>query len=491
MHIARFAATTLLACGLGISMANSQTWQQTSNRPGEPVSTTLLLRDGRVLANVGDTGDWWILTPDATGSYINGTWKQAASMPDGYQPYEFSSAVLVDGRVLVEGGEVNQGQEDRTNLGAIYDPVADKWTPVNPPNGWTHVGDAPSVVLANGTYMQANCCTNQVALFNAKDLTWTETGHTQAKNDNEAGWTLLPDGRVLMADDQPACGSNMSSELYDPNTGTWSCGPQLPLPLWGADQELGAAILLYNGNALQLPGEILLQSPLQPSTALFGTATDTWNLGPPTLGLYQDDGPAALMPNGHVLTVMQVSRASHTCQFMDYDPVANSFSYAPNPPECPYQGNPISSRLLLLPTGQVLFTNFEKRVEIYTPASGTINAAAPVISMAAFVIYVGSANNVLFGKQFDGLSQACMYGDDAQQATNYPLLQLVDANSGNVWYARTHDDSSSSIAPNLLEYTKFDLSSKMPAGNYNMTVITNGIASNTVRISVQNHTHPE
>ncbi len=487
IHMLRFVASVLLASGLGTSMASGQTWQQTENRPDITVSTALLLRDGRVLANEGGTGNWTILTPDATGSYVNGTWKRAARLPDGYQPYYFSSAVLPDGRVVVEGGEINQGQQDWTNLGAIYDPQADAWTPVSPPAGWNTIGDAASVILANGAYMQANCCTKQTALFDAQHLTWTASGNTKAINNNEEGWVLLPDGRVLMVDDQPACGSDMSSELYDPNTGTWSCGPQLPLQLWAGDKELGTSILMYNGNVLQLPGQILLQSPLQPSTALFGTAPDTWTLGPSTLGLYQDDGPSVVLPNGHVLSVLQVSRASHTCQFMDYDPVANTFSYAPNPPECPYQDNPVSSRLLLLPTGQVLLTDFEKRVEVYTPASGTLNTAAPVISEAALVLYTGSANNVLFGKQLNGLSQACMYGDDAQQATNYPLLQLVDVNSGNVWYARTHDGSSSSITPNLLEYTKFDLNAKTPPGTYNMTVITNGIPSNTVRVSVRSH----
>jgi hypothetical protein len=487
MPTLRFIAIILLAYSFAPATASSQTWQQTVNRPAEPVSTTLLLRDGRVLANVGEAGHWWILTPDTTGSYVNGTWKQAASLPDGYQPYEFSSAVLPDGRVIVEGGEDNNGQQVWTTQGAIYDPVADTWTPVNPPDGWRTIGDGASVVLANGTYMQANCCTRQTALLDAKTLTWTPSGNTKGVNNNEEGWVLLPDGRVLMVDNNLACGSNMSSELYDPNAGTWSCGPQLPLQLWGSDYELGSSILMYNGKVLQLPGQILIQSPLQPSTALFWTSPDSWALGPPTLGLYEDDGPAALMPNGHVLAVMEVSRASHTCQFVDYNPTTNTFSYAPNPPECPYQDNPISSRLLLLPTGQVLFTDFERKVEVYTPASGTVGPAAPTISASALVLYAGSASNVLFGKQLNGLSQGSMYGDDAQQATNYPLIQLVNSSSGNVYWATTHDGSSDSIGSSLLSYTKFDLNPNMPPGTYNMTVITNGIPSNMVQISVISH----
>jgi len=43
-------------------------------------------------------GVWYTLTPDNTGSYINGTWTQVASLPSGYSPLFFSSAVLPDGK---------------------------------------------------------------------------------------------------------------------------------------------------------------------------------------------------------------------------------------------------------------------------------------------------------------------------------------------------------------------------------------------------------
>src|SRR5437762_9616538 len=61
--------------------------------------------DGRVLAQGLYNSDWWVLTPDAKGQYINGTWKQVASPPSDYSPYAMASQVLADGRVLIEGGE--------------------------------------------------------------------------------------------------------------------------------------------------------------------------------------------------------------------------------------------------------------------------------------------------------------------------------------------------------------------------------------------------
>jgi hypothetical protein len=112
--------------------------------------------------------------------YINGTWTQKASLPAGYSPLYFASAVLPDGRVIINGGEYNYGAEVWTNQGAIFNPVLDTWTSVTPPPGWATIGDAPSTVLANGTYMLGNCCTAGQALFNAATKAWILIGAGKA-----------------------------------------------------------------------------------------------------------------------------------------------------------------------------------------------------------------------------------------------------------------------------------------------------------------------
>ena len=71
----------------------------------------LQLRDGRILVHEEQSGNprnWWVLTPDATGSYVNGTWSSGGQLPAGYAPFYFGSQVLLDGHTLViEGGEYN------------------------------------------------------------------------------------------------------------------------------------------------------------------------------------------------------------------------------------------------------------------------------------------------------------------------------------------------------------------------------------------------
>ena len=129
-------------------------WQLGPFAPGNaPLSNPLLLTDGTVIAHVSCTGTWWRLTPDITGNYATGSWSQIASLPSGYTPRFFSSAVLPDGRVIIEGGEYNTNcKGEWTTLGAIYDPLTDVWTLVTPPSGWTTIGDSQAIVLANGVY---------------------------------------------------------------------------------------------------------------------------------------------------------------------------------------------------------------------------------------------------------------------------------------------------------------------------------------------------
>src|ERR1700691_4762605 len=171
-------------------LAPAQTITQRTHQPPNGAQLTFLLTDGTVLAQAYNNSDFWVLSPDNTGSYVNGTWTQIASLPDGYAPLYHSSAVLPDGRVIIMGGEYDVVYgvfftPIWSAQGAIYDPIENVWTSVAPPPSFSFIqnlppptplmqtiGDAQGVVLPNGVYMQADCCTNQQALLNAKTLTW-------------------------------------------------------------------------------------------------------------------------------------------------------------------------------------------------------------------------------------------------------------------------------------------------------------------------------
>src|SRR5437868_3438667 len=158
----RIASCAVVALGAAMatgSAASAQTWTQLRHNAPAVVGYTALLTDGTVIAHeetfAMDNSDtnWFKLTPDANGSYVNGTWSQIAALPASFAPIDFTSAVLPDGRFVIIGGEWLHGIEQWTNQSAIYDPVANRWTMFQPPPGWNLIGDAPAVVLPSGKLM--------------------------------------------------------------------------------------------------------------------------------------------------------------------------------------------------------------------------------------------------------------------------------------------------------------------------------------------------
>src|SRR6476646_9757848 len=202
-----------------------------TNQPTFITGSANLLTDGTVRVHQYNSNIWWKLTPDINGSYVNGTWAQMAAMQAGYAPLYFANAVLPDGRLLVEGGEYNNLQAVWTNQGAIYDPVANVWTQVNPPAGWNNIGDSPGIVQPDGVFMmgQGGISSTKQVLFNPSTLTWTAISNT-GKSDtySEEGFALLPNSKILLVD----CANIPNSEIYDPATQKWtsagSTGQALP-----------------------------------------------------------------------------------------------------------------------------------------------------------------------------------------------------------------------------------------------------------------------
>src|SRR5256885_16814582 len=63
----------LLAMSLSLSAHAGGTWAPLAHPPPAGLNNALLLSDGTVMA--GDGGqNWYRLTPDIHGSYVNGTW---------------------------------------------------------------------------------------------------------------------------------------------------------------------------------------------------------------------------------------------------------------------------------------------------------------------------------------------------------------------------------------------------------------------------------
>jgi hypothetical protein len=137
---------------------------------------------------------------------------------------------------------------------------------------------------------------------------------------------------------------------------------------------------------------------------------------------------------------------------------------------------------LVLPTGQILFTDFFF-VSVYNP-SGSYNPAwAPTIQSAPSKVRPGGSY-VISGHGFNGMSQGAAYGDDQQAATNYPLVRITNNRTGHVFYSRTHDHSSMGVASGDLVSTHFDVPVTQERGPSQLVVVANGIPSASLAITV-------
>jgi hypothetical protein len=464
------------------------TWTSLTTQPPFHPGAMFLLTDGTVMVqdqgpkNAG-SGAWWRLTPDISGSYVNGTWSQLASLAAGYAPVYYASAVLPDGRLIIMGGEYNLGQEVWTNLGAIYDPLANSWTPVNHPMGtqWSRIGDGPSTVLANKTFMlgaSGFSGTTAQALLNATSLTWRATGAGKADGNGEEGWSLLPDGKVLTVDTTDMSPS-YNTELYNPATGTWSSAGVTPVPIVDfSSGEVGPQVLRPDGTVFAV-GAIGY-------TAVFHSATSAWSAGPrlPVIGGKQygsTDGAAAVLPDGKVLINSSPGVYKTPTHFFLFDGATlTQVADAPNAnAQSSYDGF-----MLVLPTGQVLFNDRIGQMAMFSDGGSPNASWAPIVTSIPTTLTRGTSYSVS-GKQLNGLTQASAYGDDYQDATNYPLVRIVINATGHVFYARTSHMSLMSVKPKALSKADFAIPSAMEAGAGVLEIIANGIASTPLAVTVQ------
>ena len=510
-------------------MGQWTTFQPPSSVGSFNADTMLLLTDGSVLVHEAYGANWLRLTPDKHGNYNSGEWSVPLRMSLARQ--FFASGVLRDGRVFVLGGEYSgpKAEENDSPLGEIFDPQTNKWGPLSKPKQFEYIkGDVSGCILADGRVLFGDLQTGPpyTALWDPVTEVWTEAGtafgtkpDTKRSNCNEETWTLLPDGSVLTV----AVLNEPKAERYVPSLDEWVPSQETPksliIPTITDPKgnlvnvfEIGPALVLPDGNLLAIgaSGQNAIYEP-PPKGSDPATSEGTWV---PTQAFPADttngkswptltacDAPAVLQTNGKVLCVAgtlheiinvnakgeeERSYFSKESQFFEFDPTGKTlqpFSPAPGPSNTPETWE---CRFLLLPNGQILLTTQAQQINLYEPTAaensprpaGARRLTNPPTTLVAGHIYT------IEGEQLNGLSQANSYGDDAQMATNFPIVQLSNS-KGEVVYLRTFNFSTLAVATEKETVTaEVEVPNSIEPGPWSMVVIANGIASAAVNVEV-------
>jgi hypothetical protein len=447
------------------------TWTQLTNQPPVGANTVELLTDGTVLIGEGHT-TWYKLTPDAFGSYANGTWQQVASSHVSRQ--WMPSTMLRDGRYLIAGGEWISGTDQATV--DIYDPVANTWTAG--PDMPSAIGDTAATILSDGRFMCSSFNSPNTYFYDPTTNLWSFAGLIGMDGSgDEKGWTLLQDGTVL---DVFYAGSR-----YDPTSNTWNATGPVPVSLVaGTTFEIGPMSLLYSGKVLQFGGAL---APDVGHTVIYDPASNSWTAGADAPdGLQFGDSGAAVLVNGNVLcstsSIVHIGPSSALWEYNPNVPVGpdtftkiadgtDAFPNSPSPLEWTFP--------LQLPNGQVLIAQQTGPFHVYTPAGGPQDSWRPTITSVS----AGVGEFTLTGTQLNGLTTGASFGDDANMASNYPIVALSD-DAGHLTYARSYNFDRMAPSPGVTSSCRFTVPDALADGSYTLSVSANGVQSaNTVPIS--------
>jgi hypothetical protein len=433
-----------------------------SGAPAQP-GTAQLLTDGRILASGAEASTrWTTFTPDAFGSYENGTWAPAASSPVGrlFHP----SFVLRDGRYWSGGGEYISGATTRA-ANEVYDPAADAWSSL--PDMPQDMADTPAAILGDGRVLVLShrWGSGNTYILSFDPLpAWSLTAPwSYAIGDQESSSVTLQDGSVLV-------GSRLF-QLYLPAKGSWI---DTATPPGGAgvlqppnDDEMGPFLVLPDGRALVLGAneKNALFTPGGPDGAGSWTpAADTPS------GYTHSDAPAAVEPDGKVLTVATQGDGDGDARagvFYEYDPAADAWTFI----RTPFAFDDIERVILLaLPTGQIWASGSGSPTAwLYTPAGAPQPAWRPSIG-AVTITTPGSF--ALTGTNLNGTTPGGDFGDDAKMATNFPVVTFVDA-AGHVYFGRSSDFDD--MTPTRCTSARVVPPPAIPDGTYAVHVVASGV----------------
>ncbi len=413
------------ACPIAASAAS---WTKLANiMPNNAGSTMLLLTDGTVMVQ-GGGARWFRLTPDITGSYVNGAW--SATAPMSTPRLDFASQVLPNGQLWVAGGEyAGPGLPDYwIGSGEIYDPVSDSWSPIAPfPNqsdcfalnafGGTLTRNSPVVtgILSTAGFQAGWMVTGNGIPANTTILSVDSSSQIHLSQNATAGG-----GQSLSFSVQLTGNTTKTSAIITgiPSTaglqvGFDVSGPGIPsgatiksidsatqIHITSRSSAAGTGVTLTfgveisppsclgDGPSILLPGgQILVGDIIDLTSYLYNIATNTW--GSPATRVYDNAGEAGFvaLSDGRVLVYDVGQTILQNAGYAEiYDPHTNTWSSI-SPADgtahgvLPVLTDPFTSELgpnMRLQDGRILQLGGFGNSALYTPSTNTW-AAGPTV----------------------------------------------------------------------------------------------------------------
>jgi N-acetylneuraminic acid mutarotase len=380
------AAPSLTSSGVASAHASAPSWSYTGslNTPRTSHFTATLLPNGKVLVTGGNNARAGLFPHPASAELYDpstGAWSPTGDLN---VPRSWHSATLLqNGKVLVAGGLQYDGSNPSgvSSSAELYDPAAGTWSLTGNLNV-ARTGHSATLlpdgkVLVAGDYYS----TDDAELYDPATGTWSYTGSLNTARVGHTA-TLLPNGKVLVAGGQQGDGELLglrSSELYDPNTGTWDLTGRLNVA-----RSAHTATLLPNGNVLVTGGDGQDFGDITTNSAeLYNPATGTWSYTG-SLNRARAAHTATLLPNGQVLIAAGFWLGPTLNSAEIYDAATGTWNTTAslNAPRS-------SHTATLLPNGKVLVVagvernNLLQSAELYDSGGGsTVN---PIDDPAFFV----------------------------------------------------------------------------------------------------------
>jgi hypothetical protein len=286
---------------------------------------------------------------------VDPTWAAATSPSKARAGH--TATLLGDGRVLLAGGAGAQ-----SDTADIYDSRTGIFTALEPRTRMvakrTH---HTATMLANGNVLLAggDGPLGTAEIFDPRTDTFTATGNMVAPRELHAA-ARLPSGGVLVKGG--AGPGATSTEIYDPQAGTFALTQPGPVPGNGVMVALATGKVLYAAESI---------------AAVFDPSGPSWTSVPAGLTFSWRPRAAALLPDGRVFVTATEDcpvptsgpiNCSTTAQ--QFDPVAGTFGAAS--PSIPPHGG--ATTATVLPSGKVLMTGgfiSTTASRIFDPAAGT------------------------------------------------------------------------------------------------------------------------